>query len=61
MMMAKRKPKRVALYLRVSTTGQTVENQRCELAQVAERSGWRVAAAPAVLFALSPIPAITYL
>ena len=36
--------KRVALYLRVSTKGQTVENQRRELEAVAERSGWRVVA-----------------
>ena len=36
--------KRVALYLRVSTAGQTVENQRRELAAVAERHGWQVAA-----------------
>lgn len=36
--------KRVALYLRVSTSGQTVENQRLELTAVAERHGWTVAA-----------------
>ncbi|WP_336801280.1 recombinase family protein [Kaistia sp. MMO-174] len=36
--------KRVALYLRVSTTGQTVENQRRELEAVAERHGWQVVA-----------------
>jgi DNA invertase Pin-like site-specific DNA recombinase len=34
--------KRAALYLRVSTTGQTVENQRIELQSVAERRGWSV-------------------
>lgn len=34
--------KRVALYLRVSTDGQTTENQRRELMQVAERAGWQV-------------------
>jgi DNA invertase Pin-like site-specific DNA recombinase len=34
--------KRVALYLRVSTSGQTVENQRRELMAVAKRHGWRV-------------------
>jgi DNA invertase Pin-like site-specific DNA recombinase len=33
------KPKRVALYVRVSTSGQTVENQRRELSQWAERAG----------------------
>src|SRR5271156_5452816 len=34
--------KRVALYLRVSTTEQTVENQQRELEAVAERHGWNV-------------------
>lgn len=34
--------KRAAIYLRVSTTGQTVENQRRELEQVAGRRGWEV-------------------
>jgi DNA invertase Pin-like site-specific DNA recombinase len=34
--------KRVALYLRVSTNGQTVENQRRELLAAAERHGWTV-------------------
>lgn len=36
--------KRVALYLRVSTTEQTVENQRRELQAIAERHGWRIVA-----------------
>jgi DNA invertase Pin-like site-specific DNA recombinase len=36
------KRKRVALYLRVSTDEQTVENQRRELDAVAERHGWHV-------------------
>ncbi|MGH7115688.1 MAG: recombinase family protein [Stellaceae bacterium] len=36
--------KRVALYLRVSTSEQTVENQRRELCAVAERHGWQVVA-----------------
>ena len=36
------KPKRVALYVRVSTNGQTVENQRRELTQWAERAGHEV-------------------
>jgi DNA invertase Pin-like site-specific DNA recombinase len=36
--------KRVALYLRVSTTDQTVENQRRELEAVAERHGWQIVA-----------------
>jgi DNA invertase Pin-like site-specific DNA recombinase len=44
--MAKRKAggsrKRVALYLRVSTTGQNTVNQRRELEAVAERHGWEV-------------------
>ena len=34
----------VALYLRVSTDDQTVENQRRELMAACERRGWRVAA-----------------
>jgi DNA invertase Pin-like site-specific DNA recombinase len=38
------KSKRVALYLRVSTTEQTVENQRRELFQAAERHGWEIVA-----------------
>jgi DNA invertase Pin-like site-specific DNA recombinase len=37
------KVKRVALYARVSTDGQSVENQLRELEAVAERHGWRVA------------------
>src|SRR5262245_58553575 len=44
--MAKRKAavggKRVAVYLRVSTTGQTTTNQRRELEAVASRHGWEV-------------------
>ena len=35
-------PKRVALYVRVSTDGQTVQNQLGELHQVADRHGWEV-------------------
>jgi DNA invertase Pin-like site-specific DNA recombinase len=39
------KQRRVALYLRVSTTGQTVENQRRELkAAIKRHEGWSVAA-----------------
>ena len=34
--------KRAAFYLRVSTDGQTTENQRLILEQVAERAGWEV-------------------
>ena len=34
--------KRVGIYLRVSTDGQTTKNQRRELEAVAERSGWDV-------------------
>jgi DNA invertase Pin-like site-specific DNA recombinase len=37
------RPLRASLYLRVSTTGQTVENQRRELEAAAERHGWTVA------------------
>ena len=36
------KGKRVALYLRVSTDGQSTVNQERELEQVAERCGWQV-------------------
>ena len=40
---ARSKPRRVAIYLRVSTlNGQTPENQRRELEQVAQRSGWKI-------------------
>jgi DNA invertase Pin-like site-specific DNA recombinase len=35
-------PRRVGLYLRVSTSEQTTENQRRELMAVAERHGWAV-------------------
>jgi DNA invertase Pin-like site-specific DNA recombinase len=35
--------RRVAIYLRVSTSEQTVENQRLELNAVAQRHGWAVA------------------
>ena len=34
--------KRVAIYTRVSTDGQTVSNQLRELRAVAKRHGWRV-------------------
>jgi DNA invertase Pin-like site-specific DNA recombinase len=34
--------KRAAIYLRVSTDGQTVENQRRELRAAAKRHGWQV-------------------
>jgi DNA invertase Pin-like site-specific DNA recombinase len=36
--------KRVALYLRVSTTEQTVQNQQRELELAAERHGWQIVA-----------------
>lgn len=35
-------PKRVALYVRVSTDGQTVQNQLGELRHVADRHGWEI-------------------
>lgn len=35
-------PKRVALYVRVSTDGQTVQNQLGELRQVVDRHGWEI-------------------
>ena len=34
--------KRIALYARVSTDGQTVENQLEELREVAKRHGWEI-------------------
>ena len=34
--------KRVALYIRVSTSKQDTENQRRELEAVADRSGWKI-------------------
>src|ERR1700674_5487672 len=34
--------KRVALYIRVSTSKQDTENQRRELEAVADRSGWEI-------------------
>jgi len=36
------RPKRVAIYTRVSTDGQSVENQRRELLGVADRRGWEI-------------------
>jgi DNA invertase Pin-like site-specific DNA recombinase len=36
------KTKRVGIYLRVSTSGQSVENQRQELLRVAEQRGWQI-------------------
>src|SRR5262245_26617761 len=42
--MSPKKPRRVALYLRVSTGEQTTRNQRRELHAVAERHGWNVVA-----------------
>jgi DNA invertase Pin-like site-specific DNA recombinase len=41
-MNAARRIRRAALYLRVSTDRQTVENQEIQLRQVAERRGWEV-------------------
>src|SRR5436189_125102 len=38
------KGKRAALYVRVSTDGQTTVNQERELREVAERHGWNVVA-----------------
>jgi DNA invertase Pin-like site-specific DNA recombinase len=34
--------KRAAIYVRVSTDRQTVENQLRELRQIAERRGWEI-------------------
>jgi DNA invertase Pin-like site-specific DNA recombinase len=36
------KPKRIAIYLRVSTSKQDTENQLRELSAVADRSGWEI-------------------
>jgi DNA invertase Pin-like site-specific DNA recombinase len=36
--------KRVAMYVRVSTDGQTTDNQQQELQKVAERHGWHIVA-----------------
>src|SRR5438309_782852 len=36
--------KRAAIYLRVSTSGQTTENQRRELEAVATQRGWKIVA-----------------
>ena len=42
-MNASRRPKRVAIYARVSTAnGQTTKNQERELQDVAKRHGWQV-------------------
>ncbi|MBK9673869.1 MAG: recombinase family protein [Betaproteobacteria bacterium] len=38
------KPKRVAIYARVSTDGQSTENQQRELHAAVERNGWTIAA-----------------
>jgi DNA invertase Pin-like site-specific DNA recombinase len=38
----RRKPKKAALYVRVSTPDQTVENQVAELERVAEFRGWHI-------------------
>jgi len=43
-MSAAKRAKRVALYVRVSTDGQTTRNQERELQDVALRHGWEVAA-----------------
>jgi DNA invertase Pin-like site-specific DNA recombinase len=40
--MLARQRRRASLYVRVSTDGQTVENQVRELTQIAERRGWEV-------------------
>lgn len=42
--MSPRKPRNVAIYVRVSTKDQATENQRRALAEVAERAGWNVVA-----------------
>ena len=37
-------PRRAAIYIRVSTDGQTVDNQRLELEQAAKSAGWEIVA-----------------
>jgi DNA invertase Pin-like site-specific DNA recombinase len=49
-----KEPKRVALYLRVSTNGQTTANQRKDLEEIASRHGWKIVAASRML--ASPVP-----
>ena len=39
-----RRPRRIALYARVSTSHQTVENQLAELREIAHRQGWSIVA-----------------
>jgi DNA invertase Pin-like site-specific DNA recombinase len=41
-MMTAAKRRNAALYVRVSTDGQTVENQIRELTQIAQRRGWEI-------------------
>ncbi len=43
-MAVRKSTKRAAIYARVSTDNQTVENQLRELRQVAKRAGWTVVA-----------------
>ncbi len=43
-MNAAKRNKRVAFYLRVSTSGQTIRNQERELRAVADRHGWEIVA-----------------
>jgi DNA invertase Pin-like site-specific DNA recombinase len=42
--MSPKRHKRVALYLRVSTDGQTVENQRIDLEKLADLRQWEIVA-----------------
>ena len=41
-MNAARRIRRAAIYVRVSTDRQTIENQEIQLRQIAERRGWEV-------------------
>ena len=43
-MQTMQKRRRVAIYARVSTASQTVENQLIELRTVAQRAGWQIVA-----------------
>jgi DNA invertase Pin-like site-specific DNA recombinase len=47
--------KQVALYLRVSTSGQTVTNQRQDLEAAAARHGWASNAPQPIRLAGSPL------
>ena len=53
--------KRVAIYLRVSTSKQDTENQRRELEAVAERSSWKVVKSTKTMASVAPRAGLTAL